>query len=119
MIPNPIDLTPEQRLAQIVSILAQGALRQSSPRLATTRSFPKKFRNSCPVDLSFPRTRAAARPVRLRPGYGHLVRGAFDASEWTFAPRAHVSGEVFVVGRVARPDPDKWPSNTWPIYERI
>ena len=27
--------------------------------------------------------------------------------------------EVFVVGRMARPDLDKWSSNTWPIYSAI
>jgi len=53
------------------------------------------------------------------PATGHLIRGAFDLDEWEFRPRPHARGEVFVVGRVARPDPDKWSSNTWPIYERI
>lgn len=53
------------------------------------------------------------------PATGHMIRGAFDCGDWTFAPRPHSPGDVFVVGRVARPDPDKWSSNTWPIYERI
>jgi hypothetical protein len=53
------------------------------------------------------------------PATGHLIRGAFDLDEWDFRPRPHTRGEVFVLGRVARPDPDKWSSNTWPIYERI
>ncbi len=53
------------------------------------------------------------------PATGHLIRGAFDLSEWTFQPRAHAKGEPFVVGRMARPDADKWSSNTWRIYERI
>jgi hypothetical protein len=53
------------------------------------------------------------------PATGHLIRGAFDLEEWDFRPRPHSRGEVFVVGRLARPDPDKWSSNTWPIYERI
>lgn len=54
-----------------------------------------------------------------QPGTGHLVRGAFDLSEWAFAPKSHVRGEAFVVGRVARPDRDKWSSNTWKIYSQI
>lgn len=58
-------------------------------------------------------------PFGYDPATGHLIRGAFDASEWPFHPRPHSPGEVFLVGRVARPDPDKWSSNTWPIYERI
>ena len=54
-----------------------------------------------------------------QPTSGHLIRGAFDFEEWDFSPRPHAQGEVFVVGRVARPDADKWSSNTWPIYGRI
>lgn len=54
-----------------------------------------------------------------QPAQGHLIRGAFDADEWPFCPRPHAAGEAFVVGRAARPDGDKWSSNTWPIYERI
>ena len=50
---------------------------------------------------------------------GHLIRGAFDLEEFSFAPRPHVAGEPFVVGRMARPDTDKWSSNTWPIYSAI
>lgn len=53
------------------------------------------------------------------PDQGHLIRGAFDLEEWTFAPRPHGRHEPFYVGRVARPDADKWSSNTWRIYERI
>lgn len=54
-----------------------------------------------------------------QPAQGHLIRGAFDVDEWPFCPRPHAAGEPFVVGRAARPDQDKWSSNTWPIYERI
>jgi glycosyltransferase involved in cell wall biosynthesis len=53
------------------------------------------------------------------PASGHLIRGAFDVDGWQFQPRPHARGEAFVVGRAARPDKDKWSSNTWPIYERI
>lgn len=53
------------------------------------------------------------------PDRGFLIRGAFDLDELPFAPRSHQSGEVFVVGRMARPDLDKWSSNTWPIYNAI
>ena len=44
---------------------------------------------------------------------------AFDLDGWNFTPRPHARGETFVVGRAARPDKDKWSSNTWPIYQRI
>jgi hypothetical protein len=58
-------------------------------------------------------------PFGYNAATGHLIRGAFDLDEWEFRPRPHARGEPFVVGRVARPDLDKWSSNTWPIYERI
>ena len=50
---------------------------------------------------------------------GYLIRGAFDIDEFEFAPRPHSPNDVFVVGRMARPDLDKWSSNTWPIYTAI
>jgi hypothetical protein len=58
-------------------------------------------------------------PFGYSPDAGHLIRGAFDLTEFEFAPRPHNRGEVFVVGRMARPDTDKWSSNTWPIYSAI
>jgi len=58
-------------------------------------------------------------PFGYKPATGHLIHGAFDLDEWEFRPRPHAKGDVFVVGRVARPDQDKWSSNTWPIYGRI
>ena len=42
-------------------------------------------------------------PFGYQPATGHLIRGAFDLDEWEFHPRPHAKGEVFVVGRVARP----------------
>jgi Glycosyl transferases group 1 len=58
-------------------------------------------------------------PLGYSPELGHLIRGAFDLHEFEFAPRLHARGDVFVVGRMARPDTDKWSSNTWPIYSAI
>ena len=54
-----------------------------------------------------------------KPEQGHLIRGAFDVVEWEFKPRRHARDDLFVVGRAARPDCDKWSSNTWPIFNRI
>lgn len=51
--------------------------------------------------------------------HGVQIRGAFDVSAWRFAPLPHIKRMNFCVGRLARDDPDKWSSNTWPIYERI
>lgn len=53
------------------------------------------------------------------PTTGFLIRGAFTLDDFSFAPLPHSPGEPFWIGRVSRPDIDKWSSNTWPIYERI
>ncbi|MEX2139797.1 MAG: glycosyltransferase [Pirellulales bacterium] len=49
----------------------------------------------------------------------HQIRGAFCSDEFPFSPLAHRSNEEFVIGRIARPDLDKWSSNLWPIYSAI
>jgi hypothetical protein len=48
-----------------------------------------------------------------------LIRGAFCPDEFPFAPRPHATASPFVVGRLARPDLDKWHEKTWSVYERI
>jgi hypothetical protein len=53
------------------------------------------------------------------PNTGHLIRGAFEINDWKFNPRPHQKDEPFTVGRAARPDNDKWSSNTWKIYNSI
>ncbi len=58
-------------------------------------------------------------PLGYSSEQGRLIRGAFDIDEWPLRPRPHAKGEPFVVGRMARPDTDKWSSNTWRIYEGI
>ena len=54
-----------------------------------------------------------------KPEKGHLIHGAFSLDELVFNPRPHEPNETFVIGRMARPDLDKWSSNTWPIYNSI
>ncbi len=54
-----------------------------------------------------------------RPEQGHLIRGAFFPDEFEFNPRQHTPGGRFVIGKLARPDVDKWSSNHWPILERV
>lgn len=49
----------------------------------------------------------------------HLIRGAFAVDEWPFRPRPHAIDEEFIVGRLARPDKDKWSANIWKIYGAI
>ena len=58
-------------------------------------------------------------PLGYNHGMGHLIRGAFAFDEVPFAPRAHKPGEPFVVGRLARPDADKWSSNHWRVLDRV
>ena len=53
------------------------------------------------------------------PDQGFLVRGAFDLSEWPYNPLAHKIGGAFHVGRLSRPDDDKWSSNHWSILGGI
>jgi hypothetical protein len=50
---------------------------------------------------------------------GHVIRGAFDFDALPFGPRPHAPGEAFVIGRLARPDLDKWSSNHWHILGRV
>jgi hypothetical protein len=50
---------------------------------------------------------------------GYLIHGAFDFGDWKFSPQPHEKNTPFYIGRAARPDYDKWSSNTWKIYENI
>ena len=52
-------------------------------------------------------------------GQGSVIHGAFALEEFPFRPLEHKQGEPFLVGRISRADPDKYSSNTWPIYGRI
>lgn len=54
-----------------------------------------------------------------RPEDGHLIRGAFDVTEFPFKPRPHAKREPFAIGRLARGDADKWSSNWWPLLARV
>lgn len=57
------------------------------------------------------------KPYGYKPEQGRLIHGAFDIGEFPFRPLAHKSRskEPLIVGRLSRPDRDKWSSNTWPI----
>lgn len=50
---------------------------------------------------------------------GFLIRGAFWPDEFPFNPRRHSPHDPFVIGKLARPDTDKWSSNHWPILGRV
>jgi len=67
--------------------------------------------------------RAELEPQLVALGYakeqGHLIRGAFDFDAIPFRPRPHRATSEFVVGRLARPDADKWSSNHWRILDRM
>jgi len=49
----------------------------------------------------------------------HLIRGPLELAEFDFRPRSHRPGEPFVLGRLSRAAPDKFSSNTWPIYAAV
>jgi hypothetical protein len=57
--------------------------------------------------------------IGCTPSMGHLIHGAFDPADFPFEPRPHESGEPFVIGRLSRPDPDKWSSSLWPILQGV
>jgi hypothetical protein len=52
---------------------------------------------------------------------GHTIRGALALDEIPFAPRSRCDGTAaeFVIGRLARPDLDKWSSNHWSILNHV
>ena len=58
-------------------------------------------------------------PLGYDASLGHVIRGAFAFDEIPYAPRQHAPGEDFVIGRLARPDADKWSSNHWKILDRV
>ena len=58
-------------------------------------------------------------PLGYNHGMGHLIRGAFAFDELPFAPTPHADQSPFVIGRLARPDLDKWSSNHWNILARV
>ncbi|MHC4718056.1 MAG: glycosyltransferase family 4 protein [Planctomycetota bacterium] len=61
----------------------------------------------------------ALKQYGYRDEQGFVIRGAFCPDEFPFRPRQHAPGDPFVVGKLARPDPDKWSSNHWPIVARV
>ncbi len=54
-----------------------------------------------------------------RPAQGRVIRGALSFGELPFCPRPHRPPEEFYIGKLARPDLDKWSSNHWRILERV
>ena len=53
------------------------------------------------------------------PEHGRVIRGALSFDELLFCPRPHPPTEDFYIGKLARPDLDKWSSNHWRILERV
>jgi hypothetical protein len=58
-------------------------------------------------------------PFGYAPAQGRVIRGALSFDEIPFCPRPHGPREEFYVGKLARPDQDKWSSNHWRILERV
>jgi glycosyltransferase involved in cell wall biosynthesis len=59
------------------------------------------------------------RGTSYKPEIGHLIRGAFDFEEYPYHYEARTADDPFVVGRLSRPAPDKWPKDLWNIYSAI
>ncbi len=49
----------------------------------------------------------------------HHIRGPLCLDEFPFRPLPHRPGTPFVIGRISRPDRDKYAADTWSIYGRI
>jgi len=47
------------------------------------------------------------------------IRGAFDMSEFAYAPKPWMIGRPFVIGHLSRPHPRKWRKDIWAIYKAI
>lgn len=50
---------------------------------------------------------------------GHLIRGAFDVTEFPFVCNPHRRGTPFWIGRISRAAKDKFSRDTWKVYEAI
>jgi hypothetical protein len=48
-----------------------------------------------------------------------IIRGAFDLGEFPFIPLPHRQRECFVVGRLSRKGPDKFPADLWEQYAKV
>jgi len=49
----------------------------------------------------------------------HPIHGAFDPTEFPFAPRPHEPGEPFWAGRMSRPDLKKYSRHLWNAYRPV
>jgi glycosyltransferase involved in cell wall biosynthesis len=50
---------------------------------------------------------------------GAVIRGALDLDEFPWRPLPHTAGGPLVLGRVSRPDADKFPRDLWQQFSRI
>jgi glycosyltransferase involved in cell wall biosynthesis len=56
---------------------------------------------------------------RYEPTMGHHIPGYIDTTEFPFRPTSHERGERFTIGRLARPDEDKWHKEMWRICQSV
>lgn len=52
-------------------------------------------------------------------GIGTIIHGAFDPAEFPERIKRHPSGERFIIGRLSRASPDKFPQDLWEQYHKI
>ena len=98
----------------------------ASIRLARCRPRCRERGSSCRGSASANGAGAVSTRPRLRGKcwtvlrtLGHVIRGALSFDELAFCPRQHPPREDFYIGKLARPDLDKWSSNHWRILERV
>ena len=89
--------------------------RTAKPTATTARRTP----TSTSPNSSEPSLRSNSSRLAYNHGMGHLIRGAFAFDDIPYAPKPHKPGEDFWIGRLARPDLDKWSSNHWQILARV
>lgn len=53
------------------------------------------------------------------PSRFHLIHGAFDPVEFPYSFKELKKDEPYYIGRISRPDSDKWSPNLWNIYENV
>lgn len=58
-------------------------------------------------------------PYGYRPETSHMIRGAFDPAEIPWNPASRAPTDPFTVGKLARPDADKWYNRLFSILAPI
>jgi glycosyltransferase involved in cell wall biosynthesis len=84
---------------------------------------PRHYREFGPFDRYVFQSRYQCQQIRTqlakygyRDAQGRMIRGAFDVEMFPFRPLPHTTGEMFVMGRLSRPVPEKFSPHLWEIF---